>query len=80
MARQYVRMVGEVSLTRDGVVRVCVPCPGYIVPTHPDLDYFGRYLKTGEQELKAHLRPGVVGVFLAEDEAVGFVTALKEVG
>ena len=79
MARQYVRMVGEVSLTRDGVVRVCVPCPGFFVPTHPYLDMFARHVTAGEQQMRVFLRPGMVGVFLAEGEAIGSVIPLKEV-
>ena len=79
MARQYVRMVGEVSLTRDGEVRVQVPCPGFFVPTHPYLDMFARYVKAGEQEMRVFLRPGMTGVFLADGEAVGSVIPLKEV-
>ena len=80
MARQHVRVVNETSLMRDGVVRVRVPSPGLFVPTHQSLDCFSGYLKTGEQDMRVFLKPGISGVFLAEDEAVGFVTALKEVG
>ena len=81
MARQYVKAVGEYSLTGDSVVRVRFHSPGFFVVTHPDLDFTGRYEQRGERELRCIMRPGVLGVFLADGEVVGYMASFgKEAG
>lgn len=78
MARQYVKVVGEYSLTRDSVVRLRFPSPGFFVVTHPDLDAFSRYEQRGETDVRVFLRPGVLGLFLADGETVGYVANLSK--
>ncbi len=80
MAKQYVKVVGEYSLTRDSVVRLRFPSPGFFVVTHPELDAFSRYEQRGETDVRVYLRPGVVGVYLTDGETVGYVLNLKEGG
>ena len=72
--------MGERSITGDSVVRVRVPSPGLFIPTHPDLDLYAGYLRTGEQDIRVRMKPGVVGVFLSDGESIGCVVPLKEVG
>lgn len=80
MAKQYVRTVGEHSLTSDAVVRLRFASPGFFVVTHQDLDTFGRYEQRGERDVRVYLRPGVVGVYLTDGETVGYTLNLKEGG
>lgn len=77
MARAYVKVVGEHSLTGNGVVRLRFPSPGFFVVTHPDVDFRARYERSGESDVWAFLRPGVMGVYLSDGETVGYVTVLK---
>ena len=81
MARQYVKTVGEYSLTGDSVVRLRFPSPGFFVVTHPDLDFTCRYEQRGERDVRCFMRPGVLGVFLRDGEAVGYMASFgKEAG
>ena len=78
MARQYVKVVGEYSLTGNAVVRLRFPSPGFFVVTHPELDFCARFEQRGETEVRAFLRPGVLGLFLADGETVGYMANLSK--
>ena len=78
MARQYVKVVGEHSLTKNSAVRLRFPSPGLFVATHPELDFFTRYEQSGERDVWAMLRPGVIGVFLDDGETVGYMANLSK--
>lgn len=77
MAKQYVKVVGEYSLTGNAIVRLRFPAPGFFVVTHPELDFAARFEQRGEREVRAFMRPGVLGLFLSDGETVGYVTNLS---
>ena len=71
-------VVGEYSLTGNAVVRLRFPSPGFFVVTHPELDFAARFEQRGERDVRAFLRPGGLGLFLADGETVGYMANLSK--